>query len=52
VDILIALNAKHHGTRPKVPVGFAKNNSEKAGKISHEFCYWNIIVLSQLMGNA
>jgi hypothetical protein len=52
VDILIALNIKLYEDRPLQPANNPKSNSEKAPRISHELYYWNIIVLSQLVGNA
>lgn len=30
----------------------AKGQPEKAPRIGHEFYYWNILVLSQLLGNS
>ena len=52
MDILITLNIKLYEDRPQEPKSPQKNQREKAPRISHEFYYWNIIVLSQLLGNA
>jgi len=44
VDILVAVNIKIYKERPQ-------KGKKRTPKISHEFYFWNIMVLSQLLPN-
>ncbi len=51
MDILIPLNIKVLKDHLQEPTLSSKKDTDKSVKIDHEFYYWNIIVLSQLVGN-